>query len=146
MCCPGRGPAYLLRSLRRWPPGGLLHLAAQCDRLLGHRAILPLLAGGGWDWGRGRGGGGRRPGPDDGHLLRGCEAQAAQAFVRLLVHHQQPGLIVQGFDPLHHLKDGIGWCDTRLWFNGLCDYIPVYEQERLVQTHQRERDAVNQLS
>lgn len=113
-CC-GEGPAYLLCSLWRRSPGGLLHLAAERDRLLGHRAVLPLLGGGGWDrgWGRGGGGwgrrGGRGPGPEDGHLLCGCETQAAQTFMCLRVHHQQPGLIVQGFDQLYHLRDGTGW-------------------------------------
>lgn len=111
----GGGTAYLLRSLWWGPPGGLLHLATRCDRSLGHGAVLSLLAGGGWDRGWGRRGGGwgrggrRRCSPEDGHLLCGCEAQAAQAFMCLVVHHQQPGLIVHSFDPLYHLRDGTVW-------------------------------------
>lgn len=41
-----------------------------------------------------------------GHLLCGCKTQAAQRFVCLGVHHQEPGLIVHCFDPLNHLRTG----------------------------------------
>lgn len=38
------------------------------------------------------------------HLLRACQAQAAQVLVRLLVHHEQTGLCLHGFDALHDLE------------------------------------------
>lgn len=38
------------------------------------------------------------------HLLRACQAQAAQVLIRLLVHHQQAGLCLHRFDALHHLQ------------------------------------------
>lgn len=38
------------------------------------------------------------------HLLRARQAQAAQVLVRLLVHHEQTGLCLHGFDALHDLE------------------------------------------
>lgn len=110
-------PSYLLQGLRWWPPSGLLHLAALRGGLLGHRAVLALLGGGGGGRGRHRRRGGRgwRCGnlrsssnlrPENGHVLRGREMEAAQAFVRLLINHQQPRLMVHCLDPLHHLTGG----------------------------------------
>lgn len=105
-----KGGSAHLSGLGRRPPGWLLHrvFPRLLLLLLGHGAVQGRLADGGSGRGPRRRGGRRRTqaGADDRHVFGGRQVDTAQGVMGLRVHHQQPGPVVHGFDPLHHL---IAW-------------------------------------